>query len=163
MSFVFYFTFPEWWIMLSGNDDRHSKAVNGGGKSTSTIVVVLIAATVVVIAITLVLLWKRKESGGGGRRFSTTGTETTIAANLVPTNNRDVECGGKANRKVYSLLSQQQQRNVYPNLNPSNDLDDCCTTNTGEAAPDIMIQQNYGKQCLVSIANCGIPGPESCV
>lgn len=156
--------------MLSGNDDRHSKTVNGGGNTTSTIVVVLIAAAMMIIVISLVLLWKRKGSGGGGggvgsggRRLSATCTETTIAANLVTANNRDADCGGKANRKTYSLLSQQQQRNVYPNLNPSTDHDGGCTANTAESAPDIMIQQNYGKQCLVSIANCGIPGPESCV
>lgn len=74
--------------------------------------------------------------------------------------------GGDKTGEKYSLLSrrqqqQQQQRNVYPNLTgPDRDRD---RTDPVDPAPDIMIQQNYGKQFLVSIVNRGIPGPESCV
>ncbi|XP_029344513.1 uncharacterized protein LOC100569162 isoform X1 [Acyrthosiphon pisum] len=156
----------EWWIMLSGggddDDDRRSNASNGRGKNTtatSVIVLASVAATSAIVIAAAFLLWRRRRDGGR----SPTITETAAIAS-----NDRATCGGggggdKTGEK-YSLLSrrtQQQQRNVYPNLTGSDRDRD--PTDPGDPAPDIMIQQNYGKQFLVSIVNRGIPGPESCV
>lgn len=141
--------------MLNGGGDGQNNAVSdrdGVKGATTSIVIVTILVVVLAIVMTLVLLWKR-----WGRRFSST-AESTIAANLIATINH-AECDEKSTKK-YSLQQQQQQRNIYPNLTSATNE---CTMTRADAAPDIMIQQNYGKQCLVSIANRGIPGPESCV
>jgi len=156
----------EWWIMLSGgggdDDDRRSNASNGGGKSTAAanaIVFVSVAATSAIVIAAAFLLWRQRRGGGG--RSPTIAAETAAMAPNGP-----AERGDRTGEK-YSLLSrrlqqQQQQRNVYPNLSAS-DRDRDPGDPAGDPAPDIMIQQNYGKQFLVSIVNRGIPGPESCV
>ncbi|XP_025423615.1 uncharacterized protein LOC112692984 [Sipha flava] len=174
----------EWWIMLSGSDDRQSKSVNGGSGggsgngATASIVIALTVMIVTIVGVTLILLWKRQ---GGRSVSSTSATETAIVTNLIaPNNHHRTACDDKTGKK-YSLLSQQQQQqqqvqqrgnNIYPNLNASNgdDYDDDDydygndrTTVAATVAPDIMIQQTYGKQFLASITNRGIPGPESCV
>lgn len=148
---------------MGGGDDRHSNSVKNGDSrgndkdTTTSIVIISILAMITMIVIVCILLWKRR------RRLWTT-TETTISANLIATNNHP-EHVEKSNKNYTHLLSQQQlQGNIYPNLNSSNDLDDNCDSVRQNVAPDIMAHQNYGKlQCLVSIADHGIPGPESCV
>lgn len=155
----------EWWIMLSGggdNDDRQSNASNGRSKSTtatSMIVFVSVAVLSAIVFAVAFLLWRRRQSDGR--------SPTTVETAAIVSNDR-AECGDKTGEK-YSLLSrrpqqqqqQQQQRIVYPNLTGSRQDRD--PGESGDTAPDIMIQQNYGKQFLVSIGNRGIPGPESCV
>lgn len=156
-----YFYFLEWWILLNDGGNRQSNAVSdrdGVKGATTSIVIITTLVIVLVIVITLVLLWRR-----WSRRFSST-TESKIAANLIATNNH-TECDEKANKKysLQQLQQQQQQRNIYPNLTSGNIHKDDCPMTRADAAPDIMIQQNYGKQCMVLITNHGIPGPESCV
>ncbi|KAE9525141.1 hypothetical protein AGLY_014555 [Aphis glycines] len=152
----------EWWIMLSGggdNDDRQSNASNGRSKSTtatSMIVFISVAVLSAIVFAVAFLLWRRRQSDGR--------SPTTVETAAIVSNDR-AACGDKTGEK-YSLLSrrpqqQQQQRIVYPNLTGSHRDRD--PGESGDMAPDIMIQQNYGKQFLVSIGNRGIPGPESCV
>lgn len=132
-----------------GGDNQQGNANGGKGTVATSYIVLVSAATIITLVVAFILLmWKRRNQG-------TLNTETTaIAASLITTSNAD--CGEKASKK-YSLLSQQQNI-LYPNLS----LNDATTT--APEAPDIMIPQSYpGKQCLVSIANRGIPGPESCV
>uniref|UniRef100_A0A2H8TIZ6 B-cell receptor CD22 n=1 Tax=Melanaphis sacchari TaxID=742174 RepID=A0A2H8TIZ6_9HEMI len=155
----------EWWIMLSGggdNDGRRSNASNGHGKSTTAMSIIAFVSVAVISAIVIAvafLLWRRRQSDG---RSPTIVETAAIASNDL------AACGDKTGEK-YSLLSrrpqqqqqQQQQRSVYPNLTESHcDRDPC---DSADSAPDITIQQSYGKQFLVSIVNRGIPGPESCV
>lgn len=156
-------------------DDGHGGHAADDGESTNTVVVVSSAATVTAIVVALVYLWRKRSGGnadgdsgggngndsgggGGGQLSSITGAaETTIVTN----NGRD----GKTDGQRSIVYQKQRSRNVYPNLSPADDprprRNERGATST---APDIMIRQNYGKQqCLVSITNCEIPGPESCV
>lgn len=170
---LYHVKLTEWWIMLSGgdNDDRHGKSANGSGvvgdgkRATASITIISIAIIITVIAVSLIFLWNRW-SQRSSTSVNTTADTTMAASNLIGTNTRVVERGEKPNKK-YSLFSQHQQQpqqwNIYPNLSSSERGDSRRSTTTDTIAPDIMIQQNYGKQFLVSIANRGIPGPESCV
>lgn len=145
-----------------------------GGQS-AIIGFIVITVTVAGICIASVLLWRRRDDA----RLSTTAETTAIAASLIVTDDRnDCKTTDERANKKYALFAEQplqeQNRNVYPNLRPSRDqrrhsrgtAAGFTTTTTGtsvDAAPDIMIQPNYGKQCFVSIPPYGIPGPESSV
>ncbi|VVC33927.1 Immunoglobulin subtype,Immunoglobulin-like domain,Immunoglobulin-like fold,Immunoglobulin subtype 2 [Cinara cedri] len=173
-----------WWYNET-NENGNANKVAGPTRTSSTdwwetsgsgqsamMGVMIITVTVAGICIASVLLWRRRDDA----RLSATAETTAIAANLIATDDRHDKTDVDKPDKRYTLLSEQplqeQCRNVYPNLCPSrtpqhrHGRGTAGFTTTGaavDAAPDIMIQPNYGKQCFVSIPPYGIPGPESSV
>lgn len=130
------------------------------GSQSTVVAVMAITVTVAGIFVVSVFLWRRRDDA----RLSTTAEAVAIAANLIAT---DDQADDEKTDKKYTLLPEQQLqehcRNVYPNLYASRNLLHHSRGTAVDAAPDIMIQPNYGKQIFVSIASHGIPGPESSV
>lgn len=152
---------------MGGNDDRQTDPTEDDGDSdkdndgTASLVYVSTAAvtmTTVVVACVIVA-WRK-------RIAVRTTAETAIAANLIAPD-RAAHDDEKSNANYAHLLPQEriQRKPIYPNLNAAVDPDDGCdTVRRPDSEPDIMVRHNYGKlQCLISIADRGIPGPESCV
>lgn len=153
---------------MGGNDDRQADPIEDDGDSdkdndgTASLVYVSTAAvtmTTVVVACVIVA-WRK-------RIAVRTTAETAIAANLIAPDRAAAHDDEKSNANYAHLLPQEriQRKPIYPNLNAAVDPDDGCdTVRRPDSDPDIMVRHNYGKlQCLISIADRGIPGPESCV